>query len=143
VGEGIIPSVGVTSFRCEWPHTVGSEIMSRMNEIAKLPIESEARRKVQIALTTLAPECSAHVQWAHELIDFLPFGDNNRRLDLMDCQEYLVDLETSLTGFATALEVSGPGQLRDDHMGTYQELEPQVIVARRLATKLRAKHLET
>jgi hypothetical protein len=33
---------------------------------------------------------------------------------LMDCQEYFVDLEMSLAGVATALEVSAPGQLRDD-----------------------------
>jgi hypothetical protein len=30
---------------------------------------------------------------------------------LMDCQEYFVDLEMSLAGVATALEVSVPGQL--------------------------------
>ncbi len=61
---------------------------------------------------------------------------------LMDCQEYFVDLEMSLTGVATALEVSAPGQLRDDQMGIYRELELEVGVARGLANKLRAKHLE-
>jgi hypothetical protein len=34
-----------------------------------------------------------------------------------------VDLEMSLAGVATALEVSAPGQLRDDQMGVYRELE--------------------
>ena len=29
----------------------------------------------------------------------------------MDCQEYFVDLEMSLIGVATALEVSAPGKL--------------------------------
>ncbi len=61
---------------------------------------------------------------------------------LMDCQEYFVDLEMSLAGVATALEVSAPGQLRDDQMGVYRELEFEVGVARGLANKLRAKHLE-
>jgi hypothetical protein len=61
---------------------------------------------------------------------------------LMDCQEYFVDLETSLTGVATALEVSEPGQLRDNQMGVYRELELEVGVARGLANKLREKHLE-
>ncbi len=60
----------------------------------------------------------------------------------MDCQEYFVDLETSLTGVATALEKSGPGQLRDDQMGVYRELELEVGVARGLANKLRARDLE-
>jgi hypothetical protein len=60
----------------------------------------------------------------------------------MDCQEYFVDLEASLTGVATALEVSAPGQLRDDQMGVYRELELEVGVARGLANKLRARHLE-
>ncbi len=61
---------------------------------------------------------------------------------LMDCQEYFVDLEMSLTGVATALEVSAPGQLREDQMEVYRELELEVGVARGLANKLRAKHLE-
>ncbi len=53
-----------------------------------------------------------------------------------------VDLEMSLAGVATALEVSAPGQLRDDQMGVYRELELEVGVARGLANKLRARHLE-
>jgi hypothetical protein len=61
---------------------------------------------------------------------------------LMDCQEYFVDLEMSLAGVATALEVSAPGQLRDDQMGGYRELELEVEVARGLANKLRERHLE-
>jgi hypothetical protein len=61
---------------------------------------------------------------------------------LMDCQEYFVDLEMSLAGVATALEVSAAGQLRDDQVGVYRELELEVGVARGLANKLRARHLE-
>ncbi len=61
---------------------------------------------------------------------------------LMDCQEYFMDLEMSLAGVATALEVSAPGQLRDDQVGVYRELELEVGVARGLANKLRARHLE-
>jgi hypothetical protein len=61
---------------------------------------------------------------------------------LMDCQEYFVDLEMSLAGVATALEVSAPGQMRDDQMGVYRELELEVGVARGLENKLRAQYLE-
>jgi hypothetical protein len=43
---------------------------------------------------------------------------------------------------ATALEVSAPGQLRDEQVGTYRELEQKVGIARGLANKLRARHLE-
>ncbi len=60
----------------------------------------------------------------------------------MDWQEYFVDLEMSLAGVATALEVSVPGQLRDEQVGVYRELELEVGVARGLANKLRARHLE-
>jgi hypothetical protein len=60
----------------------------------------------------------------------------------MDCQEYFVDLEMSLIGVATALEVSAPGKLRDEQVGAYRELEQRVGIARGLANKLRARHLE-
>ncbi len=40
------------------------------------------------------------------------------------------------------MEVSAPGQLRNDQMGVYRELELEVGVARGLANKLRARHLE-
>ncbi len=53
-----------------------------------------------------------------------------------------MDLEMSLAGVATALEVSAPGQLRDEQVGTYRELEQKVGIARGLANKLRARHLE-
>jgi hypothetical protein len=53
---------------------------------------------------------------------------------LMDCQEYFVDLEMSLAGVATALELSAPGQLRDDQMGVYRELELEVGVRIRIRT---------
>jgi hypothetical protein len=49
-----------------------------------------------------------------------------------------VDLEMSLAGVATALEVSVPGQLRDEQVGIYRELEQKVGVARGLANKPRA-----
>ncbi len=40
------------------------------------------------------------------------------------------------------MEVSAPGQLRDEQVGTYRELEREMGVARGLANKLRARHLE-
>jgi hypothetical protein len=82
------------------------------------------------------------VQWARGLIEMMHPAIITEDWSLMDCQEYFVDLETSLTGVATALEVSGPGQLRDDQMGIYRQLESEVGVACGLPNKLRAKHLE-
>jgi hypothetical protein len=36
---------------------------------------------------------------------------------LVDCPEYLVDLEMSMTEAVAALEVGGQGQLREDQVG--------------------------
>ncbi len=90
---------------CRWP-----QIASRMNEIAKLPLESATRRRMQMAPTTLASACSEHMQWAQELIDMIHPAITAEDWTLMDCQEYLVYLETSLAGVATALEVLGQGR---------------------------------
>ena len=92
--------------------------------------------------TSWAAECRAHVTWARGLIEMMHPAVTTEDWSLMGCQEYFVDLEMSLTGVATALEVSAPGQLRDDQMGVYRALELEVGVACRLANKLRAKHLE-
>jgi hypothetical protein len=127
---------------CKWPHMVSSKVASRINDIGKLPLEFATKRRMQMAPTTRAAECSTHVQWARGLIEMMHPAITTGDWSLMDCQEYFVDLETSLTGVATALEVSGPGQLRDDQMGTYRQLESEVGVAHGLANKLRAKHLE-
>jgi hypothetical protein len=81
--------------------------------------------------------CSAHVTWAKGLIEMMHPAVTTEDWSLMDCQEYFVDLEMSL-----ALEVSAPGQLRDDQMEVYREMELEVGVARGLANKLRARHLE-
>ncbi len=95
-----------------------------------------------MAPTTWTAECCAQVLWARGLIEMIHPAITTEDWSLMDCQEYFVDLETSLTGVATALEISGPGQLRDDQMGVYRELELKVGVACGLANKLRARHLE-
>ncbi len=92
--------------------------------------------------TSWAAECSSHVTWAKGLIEMMHPAVTTEDWSLMDCQEYFVDLEMSLAGVATALEVSAPGQLRDDQMGVYRELELEVGVACGLANKLRARHLE-
>jgi hypothetical protein len=42
---------------CKWPHTVRSEVASRINEIAKLPLEFATKRRMQMAPTTWAAEC--------------------------------------------------------------------------------------
>jgi hypothetical protein len=76
------------------------------------------------------------------LIEMMHPAVTTEHWSLMDCQEYFVDLEMSLAGVATALEVSAPGQLRDDQVGVYRELELEVGEARGLANKLRARHLE-
>ncbi len=95
-----------------------------------------------MAPTSWEAECSAHVAWAKMLVEMIHPAVTTEDWSLMDCQEYFVDLEMSLAGVATALEVSAPGQLRDEQVGTYRELEREVGVARGLANKLRARHLE-
>ncbi len=113
-----------------------------MNEITKLPLEFATKRRMQMSPTSWAAECCAHVLWVKGLFEIMHPVVTTEDWSLMDCQEYFVDLEISLTGVTTALEVSAPGQLRDDQMGVYRELESEVGVARGLANKLRAKHLE-
>jgi hypothetical protein len=58
---------------------------------------------------------------------------------LVDC---IVDLEMSVTKVVVALEVAGPGQLREDQVGALWKLESQALIARELAPSLRQKHLE-
>jgi hypothetical protein len=62
-------------------------------------------------------ECSAYVQWACEIIDMIHSAVTVADWSLVDCQEYLVDLEMSMTKAVAALEVGGPGQLREDQVG--------------------------
>ncbi len=115
---------------------------SRVSEMTKAPLEFAVKRRMQMSPTSWAAECSAHVAWAKMLIEMMHPAVTTEDWSLMDCQEYFVDLEMSLAGVATALEVSAPGQLRDDQVGVYRELELEVGVARGLASKLRARHLE-
>jgi hypothetical protein len=138
-GLGLLDHIGQ---HCKWPPTVKSEVASRVSEITKAPLEFAAKRRMQMSPTSWAAECSAHVAWAKGLIEMMHPAVTTEDWSLMDCQEYFMDLEMSLAGVATALEVSAPGQLRDDQMGVYRELELEVGVARRLANKLRAQHLE-
>jgi hypothetical protein len=112
---------------------VKSEVASRLSEITKAPLEFAAKRKMQMSPTSWAAECNAHVAWAKGLIEMMHPAVTTEDWSLMDCQEYFVDLEMSLAGVAMAL-----GQLRDDQMGVYKELELEVGVARGLTNKLRA-----
>ncbi len=121
---------------CKWPHTVKSEVANRVNEITKLLLEFATKRRMQMSPTSWAAECCAHVMWAKGLIEMMHPAVTTEDWSLMDCQEYFVDLEMSLTGVATALEVSAPSQLRDNQMGVYRELELEVGVACGLANKL-------
>jgi hypothetical protein len=113
-----------------------------VSEITKVPLEFATKRRMQMSPTSWAAECSAHVTWAKGLIEMMHPAVTTEDWSQMDCQEHFVDLEMSLAGVATALEVSAPGQIRDDQMGVYRELELEVGVARGLANKLRALHLE-
>jgi hypothetical protein len=113
-----------------------------VSEITKVPLEFATKRRMLMSPTSWAAECGAHVAWARGLIEMMHPAVTTEDWSLMDCQEYFVDLEMSLAGVPTALEVSAPGQLRDDQMGVYRELEREVGVALGLANKLRAKHLE-
>jgi hypothetical protein len=121
---------------------VKNEVASRVSEITKVPLEFATKRRMQMSPTSWAAECDAHVSWAKGLIEMMHPAVTTEDWSLMDCQEYFVDLEMRLAGVSTALEVSAPGQLRDDQMGVYRELELEVGVARGLANKLRAQHLE-
>jgi hypothetical protein len=138
-GMGLLDHIGQ---HCKWPPTVKSEVANRVSEITKVPLEFATKRRMQMSPTSWAAECSAHVTWAKGLIEMMHPAVTTEDWSLMDCQGYFVDLEMSLAGVATALEVSAPGQLRDDQMGVYRELEREVGVARGLANKLRARHLE-
>jgi hypothetical protein len=138
-GMGLLDHVGQ---HFKWPPTVKSEVASRVSEITKVPLEFATKRRMQMSPTSWAAECSAHVTWAKGLIEMMHPAVTTEDWSLIDCQEYFVDLEMSLAGVATALEVSAPGQLRDDQMGVYRELELEVGVASDLANKLRARHLE-
>jgi hypothetical protein len=97
---------------------------------------------MQMAPTSWEAECNAHIAWAEMLVEMMHPEVTTEDWSLMDCQEYFVDLEMSLVGVATALEVSAPGKLRDEQVGTYRELEQRVGIARGLANKLRARHLK-
>jgi hypothetical protein len=81
---------------CKWPHTVRSEVASRVNEIAKLLLEFTTKTRMQMAPTTWVAECSAHMQWARGLIEMMHPVITTEDWSLMDCQEYFLDLETSL-----------------------------------------------
>ncbi len=138
-GMGVLDHIGR---HCKWPPTVKSEVASRVSKMTKAPLEFAVKRRMQMAPTSWEAECSAHFAWAKMLIEMMHPAVTTEDWSLMDCQEYFVDLEMSLAGVATALEVLAPGQLRDDQVGVYRELELEVGVARGLANKLRARHLE-
>ncbi len=139
-GMGVLDHIGQ---HCKWPPTVKSEVAIRVSEMTKAPLEFAVKRRMQMSPTSWAAECNAHDAWAKGLIEMMHPAVTTEDWSLMDCQEYFVDLEMSLAGVATALEVSAPSQLRDDRMGVYRELELEVGVARGLANKLRARHMET
>ncbi len=65
-----------------------SKVASRVNEIAKLPLEFATKRRMQMAPTTWAAECSAHLQWARGLIEMIHPAITTEDWSLMDCQEY-------------------------------------------------------
>ncbi len=70
------------------------------------------------------------MQWAYENIDMIHSAVTIEDWSLVDCQEYLVDLEMSVTKAVAALEVA------------VWERESQALYARELAMNLRHKHLE-
>jgi hypothetical protein len=136
---GVLDHIGQ---HCKWPPMVKSEVARRVSEMTKAPLEFTVKRRMPKSPTSWAAECNAHVAWAKGLIEMMHPAVTTEDWSLMDYQEYFVDLEMCLAGVATAFEVSAPGQLRDNRMGVYRELELEVGVARGLANKLRARHLE-
>ncbi len=71
-------------------------------------------------------ECSTYVQWAYKVIDMIHSAVTTEEWSLIDCQEYLVELEMSVTKAVAALEVAGPSQLREDQAGPCGNWSPRL-----------------
>ena len=131
------------SQRFGWPNVVKNEIEGRVQEIAKTPLESFSRRMMQMLPVSWGAECSTYVQWAYEIIDMIHSAVTIEDWSLIDCQEYLMDLEMSVTKAVAVLEVAGLGLLREDQVEALWERESQALYARELAMNLRHKRLES
>jgi hypothetical protein len=100
------------------------------------------RRLTHMTPISWGAECSMYMQWAYKVIDMIQLAVTATDWSLVDCQEYIVDLEMSVTKAVAALEVASPDQLRVDQAETIQKLESQATIARGLALDLRQKYLE-
>jgi hypothetical protein len=87
---------------------VRDEIASRIQTKAKTPLESSGRRLAHMMPISWGAECSAYIQWAYEIIDMIHSAVTIADWSLVDCQEYIVELEMSVTKAVDALEVAGP-----------------------------------
>ncbi len=72
------------------------ETVERIREIAKTPLKSSARRMAHMVPMSWGAECSAYVQWACEIIDMIHLAVTVADWSLVNCQDYLVDLEMSM-----------------------------------------------
>jgi regulation of enolase protein 1 (concanavalin A-like superfamily) len=60
---------------------------------------------------------------------------------LVDCHEYIMDLEMGVTRAVAALEVASPDSKRENRAETMKKLEDPTQVSRDLALGLRQEHL--
>jgi hypothetical protein len=125
-----------------WSVGIREEMLDRLQAMVREPMQ----RGSDIIMSSIPLEwreqATERVSKADSVIRKITCDTTTEDWSLQHCQDYLVDLEMSLAGVATALEVSAPGQLRDEQVGTYRELEQKIGIARGLANKLRARHLE-
>jgi hypothetical protein len=61
---------------------------------------------------------------------------------LLDCQEYILDLEMSVSRAVAALKVAGLDQLQEEPEETQTKLESEAAKSREMALELRWRYLE-
>ncbi len=87
---------------------VKDKIAGRIQEIAKTPLESSARRLALMLPISWGADCSTYVQRAFKFIDMIHTSITISDWSLVDCHEYIVDLEMGVTRAVAALEVASP-----------------------------------
>jgi hypothetical protein len=101
---------------------VKGEIDGRIQEIARTPTESSTQKLAHMMPISWGAECGAYIQWVYEVIDMIYSAISPVNWSLVDCQEYIVDLEMSVTKAVAELEVAAQDQLREDREEIIQAL---------------------
>jgi hypothetical protein len=81
-----------------------------------------------------------YLQRAYGIIAMMFDEVSNEDRPLLDCQEYIVDLEMSVSWAVEALVVAWPNHHWEDHKETWTKLESEATKTREIA--LRRMHLE-